>query len=178
MIRPISPSRRTGCPLIRQTVPVFNCPIPQNTMQQAVKLLNFLFQILYPITSALANKLLLHWRATLEDYNQSSEGAAYHPALLHPSELQPGVIEKGKGGSMLCQRCRGMLVRETFSDLREETARLCSATRCINCGNIEDTVVRANQLRSHVTKRSSPRLMNRNGAVLFTKTRSEKCGAI
>jgi len=43
-------------------------------MQQAVKLLNFLFQILCPITSALANKLLLHGHATLEDYSQSSEG--------------------------------------------------------------------------------------------------------
>jgi len=70
-----------------------------------------------------------------------------------------------------------MLVRETFSDLREETARLCPVTRCINCGNIEDTVVRANRLHSHVAKRSSPRVMNRNGRVLFTKTHSEECGA-
>lgn len=48
---------------------------------------------------------------------------------------------------MLCRRCSGTRTRETFADLREETARLCSATRCSNCGSIEYSVVRANRLR-------------------------------
>ena len=62
---------------------------------------------------------------------------------------------------MLCQRCRGLLVRETFSDLREEIARLYPATRCLNCGYIEDSVVLANHLGSHVAKRSAPRVLER-----------------
>ena len=48
---------------------------------------------------------------------------------------------------MLCRRCSGRLVRETFDDLREDIARLCSARRCSNCGRIEYSVVRANRLR-------------------------------
>ena len=33
---------------------------------------------------------------------------------------------------MRCQRCRGLLVRETFGDLREEAGCMCPATRCTN----------------------------------------------
>ncbi len=67
---------------------------------------------------------------------------------------------------MLCRRCSGRLVRETFDDLREDIARLCSARRCSNCGRIEYAVVRANRLRApsgttvdasrHVQERRSP----------------------
>jgi hypothetical protein len=46
---------------------------------------------------------------------------------------------------MVCQRCRGLLVCETFDDLSIETDSLYNATRCINCGCIEDVVVRANR---------------------------------
>ena len=62
---------------------------------------------------------------------------------------------------MLCQRCRGLLVRETLSDLSEEIARLYPATRCLNCGCIEDSVVLANRLGSPVAKRSAPRVPER-----------------
>lgn len=54
---------------------------------------------------------------------------------------------------MLCQRCRGLLVRETFGELRGEAERKCSATRCINCGSIEDSVVQANRLRLPAARR-------------------------
>ncbi len=64
---------------------------------------------------------------------------------------------------MLCQRCRGLLVRETFGDLREETARMCPAIRCINCGYLEDSVVRANRLRAASANRLAPRGMVRKG---------------
>ena len=47
---------------------------------------------------------------------------------------------------MLCQRCRGLLVHETFDGLSQEADMMCLATRCINCGSIEDSVVRANRL--------------------------------
>lgn len=48
---------------------------------------------------------------------------------------------------MRCQRCQGLLVCETFDDLTIEAYALASATRCINCGCIEDTVIRANRFR-------------------------------
>ena len=48
---------------------------------------------------------------------------------------------------MLCQRCRGLLIRETIGEVRDEIGRMCLATRCVNCGSIEDSVVRANRLR-------------------------------
>ena len=52
-----------------------------------------------------------------------------------------------EGGHMVCQRCRGLLVRETLGDLNIETNSPYTATRCINCGCIEDAVVRANRFR-------------------------------
>ena len=48
---------------------------------------------------------------------------------------------------MFGRRCSGRRVRETFADRREDTACLCFATRCSNCGSIEYSVVRANRLR-------------------------------
>jgi hypothetical protein len=79
---------------------------------------------------------------------------------------------------MPCQRCRGLLVPETFGDLREDTERICPATRCINCGCIEDSVVRANRFRLPGAKRSVPRGMVRKGGVVFTKTHSEEYGSL
>lgn len=35
---------------------------------------------------------------------------------------------------MVCQRCRGLLVCETFDDLSSGTDSLYRATRCINWG--------------------------------------------
>ncbi len=58
---------------------------------------------------------------------------------------------------MRCQRCRGLMVCETFDDLNMETNSLYSATRCINCGCIEDAVVRANRSRPSVRRRATPR---------------------
>lgn len=75
---------------------------------------------------------------------------------------------------MLCQRCRGLLVRETFGDLLEETGSLCPATRCLNCGCIEDSVIRANRLRSPLAQRSARHGMVRKGGGVFMKTHSEE----
>ena len=74
---------------------------------------------------------------------------------------------------MFCQRCRGLLVYETFGDLRVEAGCMCPATRCINCGYIEDSVVRANRLHPPLTKRSAPRGIVRKGGVVFMKAHSE-----
>jgi hypothetical protein len=79
---------------------------------------------------------------------------------------------------MRCQRCRGLLVRETFGDLREEAGCMCPARRCINCGYIEDSVVRANRLRPPATKWSVPRGMVRKGGVVLIKTHSEEYASI
>ena len=75
---------------------------------------------------------------------------------------------------MICQRCRGLLVRETFGDLMEEAGYMCPATRCINCGYIEDSVVRANRLRPPSAKRAMPRRMVGNGRVVFLRPHSER----
>ena len=48
---------------------------------------------------------------------------------------------------MVCQRCQGLLICETFDDLGIETDSFYTATRCVNCGCIEDAVVRANRFR-------------------------------
>jgi RNase P subunit RPR2 len=60
---------------------------------------------------------------------------------------------------MVCQRCRGLLVRETFNDLSIESNSVNTATRCINCGYIEDAVVRANRVRALVSTQATPRGM-------------------
>ena len=57
---------------------------------------------------------------------------------------------------MVCQRCRGLLICETFNDLGIETDSLYTATRCVNCGCIEDAVVRANRLRRSEKTRGCP----------------------
>jgi hypothetical protein len=66
---------------------------------------------------------------------------------------------------MVCQRCRGLLVCETFNDLNIETDSLYRSTRCINCGCIEDAVVRANRFRGSEKMRGSLRRRVRTGYV-------------
>ena len=70
---------------------------------------------------------------------------------------------------MLCQRCRGLLVCETFDGLSHEADIMCLATRCLNCGSIEDSVVRANRLRPHMAKRAAPRGMVGMANAVFMK---------
>lgn len=74
---------------------------------------------------------------------------------------------------MLCQRCRGLLVRETFDGLSQEAGIMCLATRCINCGYIEDSVVRGNRLHPPAAKRAVHRRMVRKGEAVLIKTHSE-----
>ena len=56
---------------------------------------------------------------------------------------------------MVCQRCHGLLVSETFNDLNIDTDALYTGTRCINCGCIEDAVIRANRSRRVAIMRRS-----------------------
>lgn len=57
---------------------------------------------------------------------------------------------------MVCRRCRGLLVRETFDDLRIETDARDTATRCLNCGCIEDAIIRANRSSRSGRRRATP----------------------
>ena len=74
-----------------------------------------------------------------------------------------------EGGRMLCQRCRGLLVRVTFDDLSEEVCRVSPATRCVNCGCIEDEIVLANRLRPPMSNRSEPRGTLKKSGLMLTK---------
>jgi hypothetical protein len=56
---------------------------------------------------------------------------------------------------MTCHRCHGLLVNDqsaliTHYDLRAESGFIGSTLRCINCGYVEDPVVRANRLSQPV----------------------------
>lgn len=79
---------------------------------------------------------------------------------------------------MLCQRCRGLLVRETFGDLRAETGRLCPVTRCINCGCLEDAVVRANRFHPPMARRLVLHGKVRKRDVVFIKRHSEQYASL
>lgn len=78
---------------------------------------------------------------------------------------------------MVCQRCKGLLVRETFDDLRWEMARDCPAIRCINCGFLEDPVVRANRLCLPAAKRGVSHRRFRKRGVVFANAYSDKYGS-
>ena len=75
---------------------------------------------------------------------------------------------------MSCHRCRGLLVRETLGDLREVTGCMIPATRCINCGYLEDSVVRANRLSPPTAKRPVSRGVVRKGGVVLIGPHSER----
>ena len=52
---------------------------------------------------------------------------------------------------MICHRCRGLLINDqsdliTRYDLSEASGYVGSTLRCINCGYVEDPVVRANRI--------------------------------
>jgi hypothetical protein len=74
---------------------------------------------------------------------------------------------------MMCQRCRGLLVHETFGDLIGEIARLCPVTRCVNCGCIEDLVIRANRLRLQMTNQSASHRRVRYRRGMFVDMRKQ-----
>lgn len=70
---------------------------------------------------------------------------------------------------MVCQRCTGLLVHETFDGLSPGAGIMCLGTRCINCGYIEDSVVRANRLHPPAAKRAVYRGIVRKGGVVFLR---------
>ena len=79
---------------------------------------------------------------------------------------------------MRCQRCRGLMVCETFDDLNIATHSLYSAARCINCGCIEDAVIRTNCFRRSERTRVIPRRRVRKGDVACIKIHTEEYASI
>lgn len=79
---------------------------------------------------------------------------------------------------MVCQRCSGLLVCLRFDELREEWQPGGSATRCINCGCVEDSVVLANRLRTPVPRRSVRHGTVRKREVVLIATHSKEYESI
>jgi RNase P subunit RPR2 len=75
---------------------------------------------------------------------------------------------------MVCQRCRGLLLREIFVELSAEAGITFLATRCINCGYIEDFVVRANRLHPPRVKQSMSRCIVKKEGVVFLQSHPER----
>lgn len=58
---------------------------------------------------------------------------------------------------MTCIRCGGLLVVDVFSDLWVVTGPMeFQGVRCLNCGSIEDAVIRANRFRPPLSHCSQP----------------------
>lgn len=47
---------------------------------------------------------------------------------------------------MRCPRCQGLLVRDSFNDVRLEDAQVHAAVRCVNCGFLADQLILARWL--------------------------------
>lgn len=78
---------------------------------------------------------------------------------------------------MGCRRGRGLVVRETFGELSIETDALSIATRCINCGCVDDAVVRANRFRPSMSTPIIPRRCRMIGKeeVMFSRVTLSVC---
>lgn len=58
---------------------------------------------------------------------------------------------------MACIRCGGLLVTDVFADLWELSGPMeFQGVRCLNCGSIEDAVIRANRLQPMRPRHSRP----------------------
>ena len=58
---------------------------------------------------------------------------------------------------MSCERCGGLMVIETICELMEIGSRSgIDTTRCLNCGNFEDTIIRTNRDLSRLPRQPDP----------------------
>ena len=58
---------------------------------------------------------------------------------------------------MTCERCGGLLVTDVFADLWELTGPMeFQGARCLNCGSIDDDVIRANRHQPPLSHGSRP----------------------
>jgi hypothetical protein len=65
---------------------------------------------------------------------------------------------------MSCERCGGLMVIEAICELMEEGSRKgIDTTRCLNCGNFEDTIIRTNRSISRVSRQPAPHTVGTGG---------------
>jgi hypothetical protein len=58
---------------------------------------------------------------------------------------------------MSCERCGGLMVIESICELMEAGSRSgIDTTRCLNCGNFEDTIIRTNRGISRSPSQTDP----------------------
>ncbi len=58
---------------------------------------------------------------------------------------------------MSCQRCGGLMIVESCCYLMEaESHKEIGTTRCLNCGNIEDAIIRTNRIISRSPRHVGP----------------------
>ena len=68
---------------------------------------------------------------------------------------------------MSCTRCGGLLVTDVFADLREISGPMeFEGLRCLNCGCIEDEVIRTNRLGPPLFHSSQPSGLAGEGRLL------------
>ena len=79
---------------------------------------------------------------------------------------------------MMCHRCRGFLVYHTFYGLNLKADARHTTTRCINCGHVEDAVVRANRVRASVSTPATPHERVATGDVECSKMHSKEPASI
>ena len=58
----------------------------------------------------------------------------------------------------LCVRCGGRVVNETFDD-EKSTSLWFEGGRCLNCGHIDDPIIRANRLTAPLPQKKHPARM-------------------
>ena len=58
---------------------------------------------------------------------------------------------------MLCTRCGGLLIENWWEIIDCMNPQGIQGTRCVNCGCIEDPVIRANRRQSHRVRMTMPR---------------------
>jgi len=70
-------------------------------------------------------------------------------APLGTSNFLGGSTKLGEG-PMECPRCKGVMVKDRFTDIDDDTgARGFSGWRCLTCGEILDPVISANRQGHH-----------------------------
>ncbi len=75
---------------------------------------------------------------------------------------------------MMCHRCQGLLVCHTFYGLNIKADARHTTTRCINCGHVEDAVVRTNRIRASVVTQATPHGRVATGGVGCIKMHSKE----
>jgi hypothetical protein len=82
---------------------------------------------------------------------------------------------------MSCTRCGGLMVVEASCDLmQEESWKSTNPIRCVNCGNVEDAIIRANRDTSRLPRLASvawPRARRARGVRLVRSLWVQRAGS-